>query len=152
MVVAFAAVTAVTMACNKSGTADRSSETTTTGQAMQSAPSMPSAPPAAPSDLGGATQGDARYQMATARIAGVRCQRQISCEQIGINKRFTSEDECARGEGRRTQDELKSTDCPAGIDTAKLQACLAELSKQDCSALVGSLQTIDACKSASLCM
>jgi hypothetical protein len=148
--VAVTALVIATVACNKNAPADRASETTTT----TSNTTMSNAAYAAPAtsvDTSAAAPGDPRYQMATARIAGVRCQRQVTCEQNGTAKRFTSEDDCARGESRRTQDELRPADCPAGIDTTKLQSCLMELSQQDCSAIVGSLQTVAACNTAALC-
>ena len=143
LVVALAAAAA---ACSKSNSSDRTGETTVTKATTTSTPTS------ATSDRGGGMQADARYELATARIAGVRCDRQITCEQIGPDKRFTSRDNCARDEARRTKEELRSSDCPGGIDTAKLQACLAELSRQDCNSIIGSLQTVDACKTAALCM
>ncbi len=149
--VAFAAVTIATVACNKNTPADRASETTTTTTSNTTMSNAAYGAPDTTMSTSAAAQGDPRYQMATARIAGVRCQRQVTCEQSGTAKRFTSDDDCARGESLRTQEELRPADCPAGIDTTKLQTCLMELSQQDCSAIVGSLQTVAACNTAALC-
>ncbi|MDB5218687.1 MAG: hypothetical protein JWO86_6614 [Myxococcaceae bacterium] len=141
------ALTAGALACNKSDS-DRASQTTTTR-----ATATPSSTMNTP-DRGSNVQGGdaAKYQLATARIAGARCDREVTCEQIGTNKRFSSRDVCARDEVKRTQDELKSTDCPNGIDNTKLASCLASISQQDCGSLVTSLQTVDQCKTAALCI
>jgi hypothetical protein len=89
---------------------------------------------------------------ASARITGARCDREVRCDQVGANKRFETRDICARDEGNKTQAELRPADCPNGVDEKKLQSCLDAISKQDCAKLVTSLQSVDECKTATLCL
>lgn len=119
---------AAAFACHKD---DRSSQTTTTNASSTS---------------------NTGYEVAKARITGARCDREVSCEQIGKDKRFSTRELCARDEERRTTQELKASDCANGMDERKLQDCLSAISKQDCSALVGSLQSVDTCNTAALCV
>jgi len=93
-----------------------------------------------------------RYLTATAHIADARCDREVTCNQVGADKRFETREICASEEGKRTKDELKSADCPNGVDSKKLQTCLAALGKQDCSQLATSLQTVQDCRAAALCL
>ena len=92
-----------------------------------------------------------RYETATARITGARCDREITCNQVGSNKRFETRAVCTMDQGKKTQDELKSADCPNGIDTAKLETCLSWISQRDCSQLLSSNESLDACKKSVLC-
>jgi uncharacterized protein DUF6184 len=134
------ACTAATIACNKNdSTNDRASQTTTTKGTTTS-------------NAGSAQTGTARYELATARIVGARCDREVTCVQNGANKRFETRDICTRDEAKRTQDELKASECPNGIDNGKLQTCLSALGRQDCGALISSLQTLDVCKTSALCI
>jgi hypothetical protein len=130
-----AACAAAVFACQK----DQAGKTTTTGASEQPVTGSVQAMPV-------------RYMSATARITGARCDRQLTCNQVGPDKRFPTRDICTQDEGKKTTDELKSTDCPNGYDEMKLQSCIDAIAKQDCTKLIMSTQTIDACRSAELCV
>jgi hypothetical protein len=161
-----AACVAAIFACNKNDRGDRAAEattttgTTTTGSSTDTSGSYTGSSNTGPSNTGsgmgsgvsGAAPAAALlYQAATARIVGARCDREVTCKQIGPDKRFGTREICANEETQKTQDELKSSDCDIGVDSGKLQTCLAALSRQDCGDLVLSLQHVDACKAAALC-
>jgi hypothetical protein len=91
------------------------------------------------------------YHAATARITGARCDREFSCDQIGANKRFSTREICDRDQERRTQQDVKSSDCPNGVRENELATCLSRISSQDCSDLVTSVANVGACSPATLC-
>jgi hypothetical protein len=91
------------------------------------------------------------YDNASARIADVRCEHELTCEQVGADKRFATREECTRDERRRTRDQLTSAECPNGVDGSKLQSCLASISQKECTDLVFSLQSVEACRGSTLC-
>lgn len=129
--VMFLACAVTILACKQ----DKTGTTSTTGAAETTSGATP-----------------VRYMAATARITGARCDREVACSQVGAKKRFETRDICTRNEGSRTQDELKAADCPNGVDEKKLHTCLETLAKQDCTKLVSALQSIDECKTATLCL
>lgn len=93
-----------------------------------------------------------RFMSATANIAGARCERQVTCNQVGAQKRFETRDVCAREENKRTQSELRASDCPNGVDQKKLQTCLDTIARQDCDELATSLEAVDECNTSAICM
>jgi hypothetical protein len=127
----FGCATVGLLAC-KTQTTQSSSVTRTTGVVQTTAP--------------------VGYVAATGNITGARCDRQITCNQVGASRRFESRKVCTDEEGTRTQSELGAGECPNGVDSAKLQSCLRKISTMDCSKLIASLQSIDECKAAALCL
>jgi hypothetical protein len=123
------------------GAYDTSAGMTTTTSGAMGDSSMQPAPQLAP----------ILYEHASARIAGVRCEHEVTCDQVGPNKRYATRDDCSREEARRTRDQLTASECPNGVDGSKLQSCLQAITQKDCSDLVFSLQSVDACRSTNLC-
>jgi hypothetical protein len=93
-----------------------------------------------------------QFVTATARIAGARCDRSIVCDQVGMNKRFETRDACAQGETNRTRNDLRAAECANGVEEKRLRSCLDALSKQDCAKLMSSVDAMDECKTAALCL
>jgi hypothetical protein len=126
------------------GASDPSTGSTTTTAGAMGGPSDPTS---------GAVQGmPMSYEMATMRITGKRCDRLMMCNQIGADKRWSTHESCRQDQGKKTQGELKSSDCPNGFDANKLSTCLASIAQQDCAKLVTSLKTVDACKTTAICV
>ena len=95
--------------------------------------------------------GGIRHVTATARISGRRCDRFEICDPFGDGSRHPSRADCDISEYARAKAELPEADCRNGIDDAKLRACIDAIAQQPCITIVDSLQTLDACKTATLC-
>ena len=80
-------------------------------------------------------------------LAGARCDREGACNHVGPAKRFETRELCTREENNRAQCELRSSDCPNGVDDKKLQTCLDVIAKQDCARTA----TADECATSVLC-
>jgi hypothetical protein len=133
-VLVVAALFACTFACKKDEPA-----TTTTTSAVTTA-------------TGSTTEtGAIRYVTAMARISGKRCDREDACDPFGTGKRHPSRWDCDHAELARAQNELRSSDCPNGVDDPALHACLESIATRDCTLLGDSLQAIEPCTTEALC-
>jgi hypothetical protein len=93
------------------------------------------------------------YDNAMSRIVTARCAREVQCDQVGANKRYATHDACTREIGQKTRAELQANACPNGFDAKKLESCVDEIAKEDCSDMTEPLAKLDDdCKTSSLCV
>jgi Family of unknown function (DUF6184) len=104
-----------------------------------------------PSTTGGTAPRATVHQEAVNSIASARCKREERCDNIGPNKHYVSADGCMtqlRGEG---MNELNSSSCPNGIDSAQLDKCLADIHGERCENALDALSRLSSCSTGSLC-
>jgi hypothetical protein len=86
------------------------------------------------------------------RVVAARCAREITCNAIGPDKHFTSGDACVREVGKKTRDDLKSSECPAGIDGKELDECLDAIRNESCNNPIDVISRLSACRTSELCI
>jgi hypothetical protein len=134
-VLVVAALFACMFACRK----DEPATTTTTSAVTTAAASTTEA-------------GAIRYVTAVARITGKRCDREDECDPFRTGKRHDTRWDCDHAEFARVQNEVRSADCPHGVDDASLRSCLESIGRHDCELLSDSLQSIETCTTEALCV
>ena len=82
-------------------------------------------------------------------IAEARCDRQVSCNNVGTDRRYSSLEDCLTRVWTGWQSDLVESECPNGIDPQQLDACLTDIRVLECSAELESLDMLPAC--AQLC-
>ena len=93
----------------------------------------------------------AATRSATASIADSRCARELRCENIGPDKKYSSMDDCEARVKSDWRDDLNARECPAGIDRAQLEECLEEIRNEDCANPFDTLGRVAACTVGQLC-
>jgi hypothetical protein len=88
---------------------------------------------------------------ATNSIAESRCAREERCENIGENKKFSSNDDCMARIRADWKDDLNARECPRGVNQPELRECLTEIRNEDCSSPFDTLSRVAACTSGQIC-
>ena len=88
---------------------------------------------------------------ATNSIAESRCAREERCDNIGDNKKFSSNDDCMARIRADWKDDLNARECPRGINQPELRECLTEIRNEDCSSPFDTLSRVAACTSGQIC-
>jgi hypothetical protein len=90
-------------------------------------------------------------QVAAARRADSTCRHPAACNEIGGDKTYASRDACLSGTRGKAEDDLRAANCPHGIDTTRLEACLSETATESCSGFLSGLSRSMSCKTGALC-
>jgi hypothetical protein len=88
---------------------------------------------------------------ATASIADSRCARELRCENIGPDKKYSSMDDCEARVKSDWREDLNARECPSGIDRDQLAECLDEIRNEDCANPFDTLGRVAACTVGQLC-
>ena len=89
---------------------------------------------------------------AISRIVAARCAREASCNNIGADKRYTSQDVCSQKLRVDMKDDLNANDCPHGVDQKELDECLAEIKGESCNNPIEMISRLAACRTSDMCL
>jgi hypothetical protein len=88
---------------------------------------------------------------ATDRIASSHCKIELKCSQKTKDVKAKTMEACLADNKKMVSKGVNATSCPNGIDQAKLSSCLDKIDKSSCDDIKTKVDSIDACKSSSLC-
>ena len=88
---------------------------------------------------------------ASEAIAHARCEREAGCNNVGIDKRYVSLEDCLTRAWTAWQGDPIESECADGIDPENLETCLAEIRVLECSVQLTSLELVPACAANLLC-
>ncbi|MBX3207730.1 MAG: hypothetical protein KF764_21955 [Labilithrix sp.] len=86
------------------------------------------------------------------RIVASRCAREVSCSHVGPDKHFATGDVCSREVRTRVSAELKTSECPSGIDGKELDECLDAIRTESCTNPIDAVGRLAACRANELCV
>jgi len=89
---------------------------------------------------------------AISAITDERCDRDLRCNNIGPDKKYTSRDECVRKLTDSGYSSLGPTECRSGINQSELSQCLQSIRNEQCDSPLDTLERLAACRSGKLCM
>jgi hypothetical protein len=88
---------------------------------------------------------------ASEAIAEARCAREVSCNNVGIDKRYVSLEDCLTRVWTSSHGDAVESECQNGLDEAQLDACLTDIRVLECSVQLESLELLPACAASLLC-
>lgn len=88
---------------------------------------------------------------ASEAIAEARCARELSCNNVGIDKRYVSPEDCLARVWTAGEGDLVESECPNGVDGEQLEVCLTDIRLLECSVHLDSLELLPACAARQLC-
>jgi Family of unknown function (DUF6184) len=100
----------------------------------------------------GAQMASTSQDTAISRIVAARCAREATCNNIGMDKRYTSPDVCSQKLRMDMKNDLGAKDCPNGIDHKGLEKCLAEIKAESCNNPMEMIERLAACRTSDLCI
>jgi hypothetical protein len=112
------------------------------------------APPAveeSPSEQGSAAT-ESETRSAAESIAEARCAREQRCDNVGADKKFSSQQDCMDTIRNDWREELNALECPGGVDQAQLNECMAEIRAEECSSPFDTLSRVAACGAGQICV
>jgi hypothetical protein len=86
------------------------------------------------------------------RIAGARCDLEMSCNNIGTDRRFMNRSACLDKQRGELAGHLRVDQCPMGIDARRLDTCVSTIRSQRCGNVLDSVGRMTACRTSDLCM
>ena len=84
-------------------------------------------------------------------IAEARCAREQHCDNIGENKKFSSQQDCLTRIRADWKDDLNARECPSGINQQQLNECLTAVRSEDCGNPFDTLGRVAACTKGQIC-
>jgi hypothetical protein len=86
------------------------------------------------------------------RIVGARCAREMTCKNIGHDRKFADQAACTTKVKTDMKDDLNAKDCPYGVDQKELDECLDAIKKEDCNNPIDVIGRLAACRTSDLCL
>ncbi len=90
-------------------------------------------------------------EKAVESLASARCDREATCDNVGVGKSYASREACMSNVRGKGQNDLTAASCPKGIDQAQLDKCLAEIKGERCGNPLDSLSRLNACRTGAIC-
>jgi Family of unknown function (DUF6184) len=129
---AFAMGVSLVAACDHN---DAVGEPTTTG-ATYNSPGSPAAPVS---------------PRAADEIAGARCDREQTCNNIGVTRKYSTHEVCVAQLRAENENSLTNASCPNGLSRSALTKCVADIRGEQCDHPLDTLERLNSCSKSSLC-
>jgi hypothetical protein len=84
-------------------------------------------------------------------LTAARCMHEASCDTVGGGKTYLNYDTCLGQLRATTTTELAAGSCTQTVDDNRLDACLAEIRADSCSAPLDALARLTSCTALTLC-
>lgn len=84
-------------------------------------------------------------------VTTTRCDRELSCNNIGVGHSWDTYDACEREIHQNTRVSLREERCPNGVDGNNLASCLQDIRNERCGNPLDTLSRLTACRSGRLC-
>lgn len=88
---------------------------------------------------------------AVQQIAEARCARESKCGNVGLDKDYSSAEQCQTKITEEWREEINAYECPGGVVMTELQECLEEIRSEDCGSPFDTLGRIAACRESDIC-
>lgn len=88
---------------------------------------------------------------AVGRIVDARCARESSCNNIGHDKKYVTQEACGLKIKADMVNDLNAQECPNGIDQKELDECLAEIRAESCNNPIDTIERLATCRRSELC-
>lgn len=106
-------------------------------------------PPQAPA--GTTTTTSVQVSGATSHLAQAHCKHAMSCNEIGGSRTYPSMETCMEKNRADAESSLRASECPRGVDSARLHACIAAIDAESCSGVGSGWNRSLACRTSELC-
>ena len=90
-------------------------------------------------------------EAAVSDIVSARCDLENRCGNLGPGQKFESRDVCGSKMHGETAVHLNTSDCPLGVESRKLEACITSILAQDCGSLFDALNRWNDCRNGQIC-
>jgi uncharacterized protein DUF6184 len=122
------------------------------GLAITAVAACGSSPPPPPANATGVTNAQqVEPRSAAWQVASERCKHAEACGDIGGSRDYASTEACLAKNRGDAENDLRSADCPKGVNSLRLQACLSEIASEACSGVGSGWERMMSCKTGSLC-
>jgi uncharacterized protein DUF6184 len=88
---------------------------------------------------------------AVSRIASMRCDRELSCQNIGASAKYQTFEECV-AVLKKDKSGFTASSCPTGVLDSGLSECLRAIRAEDCNKPLNTLARVAACRAENFCI
>ncbi len=108
-------------------------------------------PPAAATTTAGAA--GIASERAVRRLTNVRCDRAITCNEVGDKEKKYTDDLACRDENQRDlETDLGGSECPHGVRQETLASCAEAIRNESCGNVLDKISRLATCRTSSLCI
>ena len=86
------------------------------------------------------------------RLSTVRCERELSCNNIGQGRKYASLQVCTDQMRGAMANDLNSYKCPQGINRDQVEHCMAAIRNEQCDHPLDTITRMDKCRANQLCL
>jgi hypothetical protein len=107
--------------------------------------------PPPPSSPGVTSAQRVETSTAVSRLVDAQCRHADACNEIGGNRTYATKDACLSEARGKAENNLRTADCPRGVDSTRLNACITEIKAEACSGVGSGFSRSMACGTGTLC-
>lgn len=85
-------------------------------------------------------------------LTKARCHRESTCDNVGPFRRFTDRNACLQELFPDADEVVRPEECPAGVDEAKLSACVSDVLDEMCMTPRATAGEPASCRRSELCV
>jgi hypothetical protein len=107
--------------------------------------------PPPPSNAGVTSAQRVDTASAVSRLVDAKCRHSEQCGEIGGSRQYASRDACMADNRGKAENDLRVSNCPRGVDSTRLEACLGQINAEACTGLGSGFNRSMACGTGELC-
>jgi len=108
-----------------------------------------SAPPPATAGVTSAQKTDT--PTAAGKLADAYCKHAQACNEIGGSRTYSSKTACLDQNRGKGLNDLRASECPRGVDSTRLEACVTAIAAEACSGMGSGFSRSMQCSTSELC-
>jgi hypothetical protein len=85
-------------------------------------------------------------------LANARCDRETWCKNVGAGQKYASRDVCVDQMRGSIGNDLNPQNCPAGIERARFDGCVAATRAEQCDRPLDTLARVQECRTSDMCL
>ena len=86
------------------------------------------------------------------RLASERCTREVECNNVGKDRKYADHDACMRELQHDIGIDLRTNECPRGLDGRAFDECLTAVHDEKCANPFDAVTRLRTCRTGKLCI
>jgi hypothetical protein len=90
-------------------------------------------------------------QTAAYKVADATCRHAQACNEIGGSRTYATKTACLDQNKGKSLNDLRTSECPRGVDSTRLEACVTAIAAEACSGMGSGFSRSMQCNTGELC-
>lgn len=94
--------------------------------------------------------GAGRFDVVAERLATARCNHEVTCNNIGADKKYPSREACL-ADAKANGLHALNAQCPGTVDQRQVDKCVADFRSEGCGNIIDTAKRVNDCSPSELC-